>query len=127
GRLLTGYAEEVIAQIPIPDAFVARARAAVLDELRGGDPSIARLARRLGTSRRTLQRRLGEAGTAHMRLVADCRHQLARHYLGDVNLSLGEIGYLLGFAQPSTFHRAFRRWTGQTPTAFRAALNASRR
>ena len=127
GRLLTGYAEEVIAQIPVPDELVGRARAALLDELRGGDPSIARLARRLGTSRRTLQRRLGEAGTSHQKLVDDCRHQLARHYLGDVNLSLGEIGYLLGFAQPNAFHRAFRRWTGQTPAAFRAALYASRR
>ena len=127
GRLLTGYAEEVVAQIPIPDEFVARARAAILDELRGGDPSIASLARRLGTSRRTLQRRLGESGTSHLRLVDDCRHQLARHYLGDVNLSLGEIGYLLGFAQPNAFHRAFRRWTGQTPAAFRAELSGSRR
>jgi AraC-like DNA-binding protein len=127
GRLLTGYAEEVIAQIPIPDAFVARARAAVLDELRGGDPSIDALARRLAVSRRTLQRRLGEAGTSHVKLVDECRHQLARHYLGDVNLSLGEIGYLLGFAQPNAFHRAFRRWTGQTPAAFRSALSESRR
>jgi AraC-like DNA-binding protein len=127
GRLLTGYAEEVIAQIPIPDAFVARARTAVLDELRGGDPAIATVARRLGTSTRTLQRRLGEAGTSHVKLVDECRHQLARHYLGDVNLSLGEIGYLLGFAQANAFHRAFRRWTGQTPAAFRAALSAPRR
>ncbi len=127
GRLLTGYAEEVIAQIPVTDELVGRARAALLDELRGGEPSVAQLARRLGTSRRTLQRRLGEAGTSHLKLVDECRHQLARHYLGDVNLSLGEIGYLLGFAQPNAFHRAFRRWTGQTPAAFRAALRSSRR
>src|SRR5262249_21097508 len=72
GRLLTGYAEEVVAQIPEPDSFVGRVRAAILDQLRGGEASIAILAKRLGTSRRTLQRRLGEAGTSHLKLVDEC-------------------------------------------------------
>jgi AraC-like DNA-binding protein len=122
GRLLIGYADEVVAQIPDPASFVGRVRAAIVDELRGGDPSVATIARRLHVSRRTLQRRLAASGTSQLRLVDEGRHQLALQCLHEANLAIGEIGFLLGFSQANAFHRAFRRWTGQTPAAYRAAL-----
>ncbi len=49
----------------------------------------------------------------------EVRHELARRYMADERLALGEVAYLLGFSDPSAFHRAFKRWTGTTPAAAR--------
>jgi AraC-like DNA-binding protein len=70
-------------------------------------------------STRTLQRRLGECDILYARLVDDVRRQLSNRYLADANLSLGEIAYLLGYSESSAFNRAYRRWTGRTPSAAR--------
>lgn len=52
-------------------------------------------------------------------LLDQVRRELAQRYIADPRLALGEVAYLLGFAEPSPFHRAFRRWTGMTPAAAR--------
>jgi AraC-like DNA-binding protein len=120
GRILTAYADELVGQIADPDSFVGRVRSSLLEQLRGGDPSLAHIARKLSVSRRTLQRKLGEAGTSHQQLLDQCRHELALQYLRRAHLAIGEIAFLLGFSQAHAFHRAFRRWTGKTPAAWRA-------
>jgi AraC-like DNA-binding protein len=84
-----------------------------------GDLQLAVVARKLGTSARTLQRRLGEEGVSFDELVRVTRSTLAKKYLRKGELAICEIAYLLGFSQPSAFHRAFHRWTGTTPRAFR--------
>ncbi len=77
------------------------------------------MARRLGQSRRSLQRRLGEAGTTFARLVAEVRRQRAEAFLSGRDVSVAEVSWLLGFSEQSAFTRAFRRWTGRSPTEYR--------
>lgn len=84
-----------------------------------GAPSLDEVAAALATSGRTLQRRLREAGTRYSDLVASVQRDLAHAYLRDAALSVGEVAYLVGFADTTSFHRAFRRWTGHTPAALR--------
>jgi AraC-like DNA-binding protein len=84
-----------------------------------GAPSVDDIARALSTSGRTLQRRLRENHTTFSELVASFQHELSLAYLRDPSLSVGEVAYLVGFADTTSFHRAFRRWTGDTPAGVR--------
>ena len=77
------------------------------------------MARRLHMSRRTLQRNLSKAGTTFQKLYDQYRHQAALTLLKDPELSTDEVGHLLGFSEPSTFYRAFKRWEKCTPGAYR--------
>ncbi|MDP3816484.1 AraC family transcriptional regulator [Pseudomonas sp.] len=87
-----------------------------------GEPKREAVAHTLHLSQRTLQRRLQEEGSSFQQLLDDTRRELAQQYLGQPNLSLLEVAYLLGFADPSNFFRAFRRWFGVTPGEYRARL-----
>lgn len=69
---------------------------------------------------RALQRQLAAEGATWSAVLDEVRREVAMTCLEERRLSLGEIGWLLGFGDPSAFHRAFVRWTGQTPGAFRA-------
>ena len=71
-------------------------------------------------SARTLRRRLAEHGLTPARLVERLRRELAERYLAEGAFPLGRIAYLLGYGDPAAFTRAFRRWTGTTPTEWRA-------
>jgi len=70
-------------------------------------------------STRTLQRRLSEEGFTYKQLLESVRHTLAEQYIRDERLSLNEISYLLGFSEQSSFSRAFKRWTGKSPSQTR--------
>ncbi|WP_165665599.1 AraC family transcriptional regulator [Metapseudomonas otitidis] len=87
-----------------------------------GEPKREVVASALHLSQRTLQRRLQEEGTRFQQLLDDTRRELAEQYLAQPNLTLLEIAYLLGFADPSNFFRAFRRWFDATPGEYRARL-----
>lgn len=97
--------------------FKAQVRAALARELRGGDPSVTRVAAALELHRKTLSRRLRTEGTSFRRLRDELRMQLARRYLSEQGLSVEEVAFLLGYSERSAFHRAYRRWTGHTPRA----------
>lgn len=120
GRYLEGYARELLSQLPnTDDSLEAQVRRAIITSLMGRVPSVDEVAQRLGLTARTLQRRLASVGLGFTALVDDVRRASAERYLADGALPLAEISFLLGFTEPSTFHKAFRRWTGQTPGAFR--------
>lgn len=87
-----------------------------------GEPRREVVAQALHLSQRTLQRRLQEEGSSFQQLLDDTRRELAQQYLAQPALSLLEVAYLLGFADPSNFFRAFRRWFGLTPGEYRARL-----
>lgn len=91
----------------------------IVEKLPDGPPTQQQIADSLHVSNRTLQRRLKEEGTSFMDLLQDTRLDLARDYLLQPARSIVETSYLLGFSEPSTFSRAFKRWTGQAPTEFR--------
>jgi AraC-like DNA-binding protein len=102
-------------------------RAVVGDLLRDGEgtPSIASVARRARTSARSLQRQLTRHGYTFTDLVADARRTLAEHYMRDPDRSLTDVALALGYSELSAFSRAFRRWSGTSALAFRAALSSS--
>lgn len=106
------------------DSFMNRSTARdvvskIVDRLPDGPPSQELIARDLSVSNRTLQRKLKEEGTSFMDLLQDTRLQLARKYLRQPSRSVVETAYLLGFSEPSTFSRAFKRWTGKAPAEYR--------
>jgi AraC-like DNA-binding protein len=90
-----------------------------------GSPDIKLAARLTGTSVRTLQRRLQEQGLTYARLLKDLRHDLAIELLRDPALQASEVSRELGYRDPAVFTRAFRRWTGSTPSEFRRSLSVS--
>ncbi|RMG14460.1 MAG: AraC family transcriptional regulator, partial [Deltaproteobacteria bacterium] len=106
------------------EEVAAAVRRAVARALPSGAPSLTAVARRLGMSTRTLQRRLSEQGLSLRVLVEDTRYQLARHPLRARPLRIAEIAFLLGYAEPATFARAFKRWAGCAPSEFRRACLA---
>jgi AraC-like DNA-binding protein len=93
---------------------------AVLAEDLSGDPSPGSVARALGLSERSMQRHLAVYGTSYAELLNETRREFACNYLREPRWSVTEIAFLLGFEDASSFARAFRRWTGSSPTAFRA-------
>ena len=88
-------------------------------------PSLTELARSLGVSPRSLRRRLQDQGLSYRQLKDEARRDIALQWLAASNLPLTEIGDRLGFSDPSTFHRAFRRWTGSAPGEFRRGAAAA--
>ena len=98
-----------------------RVRRLVVAALPDGLPQRDVIARRLGLSSRNLARGLAAEGTTFRDLVNEVRYELARDYLAS-GATITEIAFLLGFSETSAFTRAFRRWTGETPTAY--ATNA---
>ena len=98
---------------------VDRVREALAEHL-SGDPSPEKVATLLGMSARSLQRRLKEQGTTYVQVLRDTRRELAIGHLREQQCSVTEIAFLLGFEDASAFARAFRSWTGVTPSSFRA-------
>jgi AraC-like DNA-binding protein len=113
----------LLARYPREDSLIERFRALTKDELKGGDASLEVLAARLGMSARTLQRKLRALGTSHQELLDEMRKALAVRYLAEPDVAVCEVAYLLGFSESSAFHRAFKRWTGTTPSEFRKRIN----
>jgi AraC-like DNA-binding protein len=110
--------------------FVARVRGVVRAQLLATDAGAAAVAERLALSRRTLHRRLEAGGTTYERLLDETRFAIARQLLAKSKSPLLEVGVALGYANPGAFTRAFRRWTGMTPSAWRlkvASGSAARR
>lgn len=105
-----------------PLTWERRARAAIEAQLPDGEPSAESVAHSLHLSLRSLQRHLADEGFRYDLLLNQCRQNLAMQHMRDPRSSLSEIAYLLGFADTSSFSRAFKRWTGQTPSQYRESL-----
>jgi AraC-like DNA-binding protein len=84
-------------------------------------PSAEDIAEILRMTSRTLRNHLREQGTSFQGILDDLRHQLAIDYLEKSDLSLAEVSVLVGFNDPSNFRRAFKKWTGTSPSEFRSA------
>jgi AraC-like DNA-binding protein len=123
-RLMDRCARELLEKLPLPETFLSAVRRLVVESLRGGVPAAGVVARRVGMTVRTLQRRLREEGTTFGDVVDEARRELALAHLSAPQPTIGEIAFLLGFSEPSAFHRAFRRWTGTTPSEYRRSRAA---
>lgn len=102
-----------------PARFADQVRQRITDLMKGQCPPVETVAARMHMSPRTLQRRLRDEGTQYAELLNDVRRELALRHLEEGRESISEIAFLLGFSEVSTFHRAFKRWCGQTPAEFR--------
>jgi AraC-like DNA-binding protein len=118
-RLLESHAERLLAETPATTTFRQRVRRIVIRRLREGEPDIVGVAQALSTSERSLQRRLQAEGVSFRDVVDDARHELARLYLGDKTLTVTDVACLLGYSEAAAFTRAFKRWTGRTPSLVR--------
>jgi AraC-like DNA-binding protein len=117
--LMRRHAERMLQELPQALPITRRVKGLIAEELAGGHPGCAHIATRLQVSPRTLERRLELEGTTFTRLLEEVREGLALRYVGGQDLPLCEVAMLLGFSQTTAFHRAFRRWTGQTPLQYR--------
>jgi AraC-like DNA-binding protein len=117
--LLEEHARMLESRVPdASDGFIAAVRRAYTASL--PDEAHANgVARRLHVSTRTLQRKLVAAGTTFRHLCDVSRRRMAETYLSDPQVSLTEVAFLLGFSDQASFNRAFRRWTGVSPGAWR--------
>ena len=123
-EILRHHADLLLDRLPTVDPLLDRVRAALERELSRGRTELRWVARALDTSPRTLQRRLAEAGHGWRDVVERTRRDVATARLLDRSLSLEEVAVLVGYADATTFHRAFVRWTGQTPGAWRRSHRA---
>jgi len=117
--ILEDYLERQLESRPTENRFVVSVRTAIGNAMRDGEPKVTDVAAAIGVSVRTLQRRLGESGVDYRALVDDIRHELAMRHLKDRRHTLSDVAYLLGYSEISAFSRAFRRWTGSTPSDYR--------
>lgn len=118
-RLLGGYLEQLRAASG--PGIGERVEGYISGALASGACSVERCAERMGLSVRTLQARLSAEGLRFSDMVEARRERLARVWLAQRRLSLDEIAERLGYGEQTSFGRAFKRWTGQTPHQFRAA------
>jgi AraC-like DNA-binding protein len=111
-------ARRALERLPQPTTVSERVREEVRRTLSGGDFSFAAVARALRQPPRTLQRRLAGEGQSYAGIVEALRRELAEAYLRR-RMSIAEVSFLLGYAEPAAFHRAFKRWWGTSPESFR--------
>ncbi len=124
-RLLGGYLEQVKAACRT--TIADRVEDYVRGSLPTGNCSIERCAMKLGVSVRTLQAHLGEeSGLKFSDILERQRFELAKAYLEQPHLSLDDVADMLGYAEQSSFGRAFKRWTGLTPRLYRQQFESSR-
>jgi AraC-like DNA-binding protein len=110
--------QRALSQLPEEPGVSARVRAYLQRSLGGGDYSFAAVARALHMPARTLQRRLAEEGQSYASMLEELRRERASEFL-QRRVSIAEVSFLLGYSDPSVFHRAFKRWWGMSPESFR--------
>ena len=118
-RIVKRYLDEILDTLPQADNAITSVRRAIAEVLREGEPSLTRIAKKMGVGPRTLQRQLKARQIQCRKLVDDTRKHFALSYLKDPKNTLTQMAFLLGYSEASAFNRAFRRWTGSTPLAYR--------
>jgi AraC-like DNA-binding protein len=119
-RLLTPHLDAELTHYVDARTTGDQVKGALKRVLAGRRPAMIDVAKELGLSTRTLQRRLNDEGVSFQQLLADARRELARHYLMQPSLELNETAYLLGYGDPNSFFRAFHEWEGTSPGQWRA-------
>jgi AraC-like DNA-binding protein len=117
--ILRRHLDQILAEMPREDGLLASVRRAIGESISNGDPTLTHVGKRIAMGPRTLQRRLKEYGVDFKTLVDDTRRRFALSYVRNRTHTLVEIAYLLGYSEVSAFSRAFRRWTGATPSDYR--------
>ena len=125
-RYLEDQGRAVLETRPVSTDLVGLIRQELVRRLGKTEAKVETVADALGLSPRTLQRRLEGEKTSFQEVLDGVREQLAMSYLVNDSLTVSEIAYLLGYSELRAFDRAFRRWTGKTPVAWRGARKAAK-
>jgi AraC-like DNA-binding protein len=119
--VLSERADALLAELSAQKSTRARVEALLMARLHTGEASMDEIAGELALSRQTLFRRLKAEGATFEKVLDELRHRMALDYLSARKVSVNETAYLVGFSDPAAFSRAFKRWTGVSPSALRAA------
>lgn len=124
--ILEKNAQETLDKLPTEDSqsetFLTKATNILKDEIKNGNTSIQHMADCFGMSARTLQRKLKALNVSYSDLLNETRKTMAKELLQDKDLSLTEISFILGFIESSSFHKAFKKWIGMTPSEYRQSV-----
>jgi AraC-like DNA-binding protein len=122
GLILDRYASQELAKVPVVTDLPARVTQILQQLLRdGGDVELAGTATRVKMTPRSLQRRLRDHATSFSVLLDGARRVVAPELLAAADGNVEQVGFRLGYSEPTAFIRAFKKWYGQTPGAFRRA------
>lgn len=116
--IFTRHADEMLAKLQADTSIRAQIEARILPRMHEGSISMDKVASDIAMSRQTLYRRLKDEGITFAEIHDDLRQRMAMEYLEGKKVSVNETAYLLGFSEASSFVRAFKRWTGFSPTAY---------
>ena len=112
-------ADDLLADLEKTATMRGRVESLLMPIIHTGHVGMDGIATKIGLSRISLYRRLTAEGTTFEQILDDLRHKLALHYLNGDRISVNEVAYLVGFGDPAAFSRAFKRWTGKSPTMFK--------
>lgn len=116
--IFTRHADEMLAKLQVATSIRAQIEAQILPKMHEGSISMDKVANGIAMSRQTLYRRLKDEGITFAEIHDDLRQRMAMEYLEGQKVTVNETAYLLGFSEASSFVRAFKRWTGLSPTAY---------
>ena len=117
--MLTPALVSALGELEVQSSVREQVKAVLKRCLPSGRPDVWDVARDLGMSERTLQRRINDEGTSFRELLVEARQELGRHLLSDPSAEIDEVACLLGYQDTSSFYRAFREWEGVTPVRWR--------
>lgn len=118
--VLTPALTDALEQFHPKDSCSEQVKVVLKRSLASGRPELASIARDLGTSERTLQRRITDEGTTFRHLVQAARQELGQQLLSSPDADVAEVACMLGFQDTTSFYRAFRQWEGMTPQSWRS-------
>ncbi len=111
-----------LSMLEVDDTFSARVRSALVELLPSGECAIDDVAKKLFSSKRTIQRKLQEEGTSFQKQLNHTRELLAKYYIRNTQMTTEDIAYLLGYQDANSFSRAFSVWTGMAVNEFRKTV-----
>lgn len=113
------HADAILKSLKPAESLQEKIKKEILHDLKGEEPILSNIAKKLGIGVRSIQLKLKEEGVTFQQLLDEIRKNLATKHLKEAQLSTTDIAYLLGYSEPSVFFRSFKKWTGQTPTVYR--------
>jgi AraC-like DNA-binding protein len=118
-EMLTPALSAAVSELEAQSSVAEQVKIVLKRSLASGQPGLSDVAKQLGMSDRTLQRRITEEGSTFRNLLSDARRDLGRHLLSDPATDIDEVACLLGYQDTTSFYRAFREWEGMPPNRWR--------
>lgn len=118
-ELLKDQADRLLTTLNEKDTLAQQIMQLVIEEFQGVKPDMDTVAQRFNISSRSLRRRLKESGYTYGKIIDMAQCDVAKQLFGNHGMTIQEVAYHLGFSDVSSFHRAFKRWTGKTPQQYR--------